>query len=229
MSSGNGAAATGTPVERIAAAGVVAVIEIDDPAKAEPLSDALAAGGITALEITFRTPAAAEVISWIAGNRPGMLVGAGTVLDAGGLERAREAGARFAVSPASSDRLLDAAADSGLPLVPGVANPSDILRCLEHGLTHLKLFPAGVLGGLAALEAFSAPFAPSGVRFMPTGGITPANAADYLATPSVFAIGGTWIARRGAIAAGDWDAVRSAAQQAAAMAASTRDQVKGTI
>jgi 2-dehydro-3-deoxyphosphogluconate aldolase / (4S)-4-hydroxy-2-oxoglutarate aldolase len=204
---------------QISEAGVVAVVEIDDPAKAEPLSDALEVGGVTAVEITFRTPAAAEVISWIAANRPGLLVGAGTVLGADGLARARDAGARFAVSPAASDRLLDAAADAGLPLVPGVAGPSDILRCLEHGVTHLKLFPAGVLGGLAAVNAFAAPFFPYGVRFMPTGGITAANVADYLATPAVFAVGGTWIARRDAIAVGDWEAIRSAAAQAAAVAA----------
>ncbi|HVT68905.1 MAG TPA: bifunctional 4-hydroxy-2-oxoglutarate aldolase/2-dehydro-3-deoxy-phosphogluconate aldolase, partial [Trebonia sp.] len=193
-----------------------------DPDRAEPLSDALEAGGVTAVEITFRTPAAARVISWLAGNRPGLLVGAGTVLDADGLARARDAGARFAVSPSASDRLLDAAAGSGLPLVPGVSGPSDILRCLEHGVTHLKLFPAGILGGLAAVNALAAPFFPYGVRFMPTGGVTAANAADYLATPAVFAVGGTWIARREAIAKGDWAAVRSAAAQAAAVTAAAR-------
>jgi 2-dehydro-3-deoxyphosphogluconate aldolase/(4S)-4-hydroxy-2-oxoglutarate aldolase len=228
MSSGNGSETPGTPIARISAAGVVAVIEIDDPAKAEPLSDALAAGGITAVEVTFRTPAAAEVISWIAANRPGILVGAGTVLDTEGLDRARDAGARFAVSPAASDRLLDAAAGSGLPLVPGVSSPSDILRCLEHGITHLKLFPAGVLGGLAAVNALAAPFFSHGVRFMPTGGIT-ADAADYLAAPSVFAVGGTWIARRDAIAAGDWDAIRSAAAGTAEIAAGKRGLAKGIM
>jgi 2-dehydro-3-deoxyphosphogluconate aldolase/(4S)-4-hydroxy-2-oxoglutarate aldolase len=216
-----------TLLTQIGRAGVVAVVEIDDPGKAEPLSDALAAGGVTAVEITFRTPAAAEVISWIAGNRPGLLVGAGTVLSGDGLARARDAGARFAVSPAASDRLLEAAAGTGVPLIPGVAGPSDVLRCLEHGVTHLKLFPAGILGGLAAVSALAAPFWPHGVRFMPTGGVTASNAVDYLAAPAVFAVGGTWIARRDAIAAGDWETIRSAAAQAATVAAGARAMTAG--
>ena len=190
--------------QRLADIRIVPVIAIDDAAQALPLADALAAGGLPLAEITFRTPAAEAAIRAIASERPGFLVGAGTVLDPDTARRAQDAGARFAVAPGLNPRVVQTALDIGLPFVPGVATPSDIEQGLEFGLRLLKFFPAEALGGVKLLSAMYAPYKHTGVKFMPTGGVKPDNLASYLACPAVAAVGGTWLAKPADIAEGKW-------------------------
>ncbi len=173
---------------------VIPVLVIDDPAFAAPIGEALVAGGLRALEVTLRTPAALEVLREMA-RLEGAVVGAGTVLDTAQLRLALDAGARFIVSPGLSGPLAVAAAEARIPFLPGVATASDILRGLDLGLEHFKFFPAEASGGIAALAALAAPFA--AVRFCPTGGITAANAAAWLALESVLCVGGSWPAPPG--------------------------------
>ncbi len=193
--------------QRLADIRIVPVIAIDDAAQALPLADALTAGGLPLAEITFRTPAAEAAIRAIASERPGFLVGAGTVLDPDTARRAQDAGARFAVAPGLNPRVVQTALDIGLPFVPGVATPSDIERGLEFGLRLLKFFPAEALGGVKLLSAMYAPYKHTGVKFMPTGGVKPENLASYLACPAVAAVGGTWLAKPADIAEGKWDEI----------------------
>ena len=209
-----------TVLERVAALRVVPVVEIDDPVRAVPLAQALADAGLPVLEVTFRTPAAAAAVEAIAAALPEVLLGAGTLLTAEQVRAAAGAGARFGVSPGTSVAALDAAGELGLPFVPGVVTPSEVITCLDAGARHLKFFPAGAFGGLAALRALAGPFRSTGVRFMPTGGVRPEQAADYLALPDVFAVGGTWVAPRDDVAAGRWDAVAERARAAAAIGGS---------
>lgn len=196
------------------AARVIPVLVVDDAAHAAPLATALVAGGIVALEVTLRTPAALAVIGAMAGV-DGAIVGAGTVLNADDARRAVDAGARFLVSPGLTDPLARAAADLGVPLLPGVATAADIMRGLDHGLTRFKFFPAETSGGAAAVRAFGGPF--GAVAFCPTGGITPANAATYLALGNVLCVGGSWLAPADALAAGDWSRITRLARAAAAL------------
>lgn len=210
-------------LEQLERLGVVPVVELDDAEAAVELADALAAGGITAAEITFRTAAAAAAIRAIAQARPSFLVGAGTLVDPVAVEAAVAAGARFAVSPGFS-RLVDSAtARHGLPYIPGAASATDIQLCLEAGHSIVKLFPAEALGGLRLLRALAGPFAPNGIRFMPTGGISPLNLAEYLAEPAVACVGGTWIASRSAIARRDFAEVTRLAADAVRLVALARD------
>jgi len=209
-------------LEQLERLGVVPVVELDDAEAAVELADALTAGGIAAAEITFRTAAAANAIRAISRARPSFLVGAGTLVRPVAVEAAIEAGARFAVSPGFS-RLVDrATARHGLPYIPGVANATDIQLCLEAGHSIVKLFPAEALGGLRLLRALAGPFAPNGIRFMPTGGISPLNLAEYLAEPSVACVGGTWIASRSAIARRDFAEVTRLAGDAVRLVALAR-------
>lgn len=199
-------------IERIMRlAPVVPVLVIDDAARARPIAEALVAGGLRALEVTLRTPAALEAIAEMR-KVEGAVVGAGTVLDEAQLDAACRAGAEFIVAPGLTDRLTRAALERGAAYLPGVANASDIMRGLEFGLTHFKFFPAEANGGVKALKALTGPFGQ--IRFCPTGGITPANAPDYLALGQVLCVGGTWI-----VPAGDFDAARvtSAARAAASL------------
>ena len=186
---------------------IVPVIAIDDVAHAVPLAEALMAGGLPVAEVTFRSPVAAEVIRVMTRAFPQMTVGAGTVLSAETLDLARASGAAFAVAPGLNPRVVAHAAARGFPFMPGVATPSDIEAGLALGCTTLKFFPAEALGGVRMLSALSAPYLHTGVRFMPTGGVTAANVRDYLALPAVLAVGGTWIARKEDMAAGRWAAV----------------------
>lgn len=204
---------------RVEAHGVVPVVEVEDAASAVPLARALADAGLPVLEVTFRTPAAREAVAAIVREVPEVLVGAGTLLTAETVRQAVDAGAAFGVSPGVSAGCLEAARESGLPFVPGAVTPSELMTCLEAGARHVKLFPAGAYGGLATLTALAGPFASSGVRFMPTGGVSAANAAEYLASPAVFAVGGTWVAPRADVSAGRWDDVRHRARAAAALVA----------
>ncbi|MBO9677288.1 MAG: bifunctional 4-hydroxy-2-oxoglutarate aldolase/2-dehydro-3-deoxy-phosphogluconate aldolase [Acidovorax sp.] len=191
---------------------VLPVVVIEEPAHAVPLAEALLAGGVDAIEITLRTPAALDAIAAVARAVPGLCVGAGTVLGASDLRRVHDAGARFALSPGATPALLDAATASPLPFVPGVMTASEAMAAHERGFTLLKLFPAEQAGGPAMLRALTGPLAD--VRFCPTGGLTAANAASYLRLPNVALVGGSWLAPRDALARGDWNAVTALAQAA---------------
>jgi 2-dehydro-3-deoxyphosphogluconate aldolase / (4S)-4-hydroxy-2-oxoglutarate aldolase len=203
-------------------AGVVPVVEVDDAEVAVELADALAAGGVTSMEITFRTAAAVEAIQAIVRARPDFLVGAGTLVRPDAVDAAVEAGARFAVSPGFSARVDAAAARHELPYIPGVAGATDIQSCLDAGHTLVKLFPVEPLGGLRLLRALAGPFAPNGIRFMPTGGVSAGNVAAYLAEPSVACVGGSWIAARGTIARRDFAEVTRLAREAVEQVALVR-------
>jgi 2-dehydro-3-deoxyphosphogluconate aldolase / (4S)-4-hydroxy-2-oxoglutarate aldolase len=192
---------------------VIPVLTVDDIAHARPLAEALVAGGLPVLEVTLRTPVALEAISEMA-RVPGAIVGAGTVAAAGDLAAALAAGAQFIVAPGVTAALGSAARTSGVPFLPGVASASDIIRAAEMGFTRLKFFPAVAAGGLPLLRALAAPFAH--VRFCPTGGITAASAAEWLAEPGVACVGGSWIAGRGER---DWAAIEARARAAAALRA----------
>lgn len=211
-----------TVLDRVAELGVVPVIAIGSAAYALPLADALLEGGLPVVEITFRTAAAAEVIRILAKERPALIVGAGTVLDPETVQTAFDAGARFAVAPGLSPRVVMAAQKLGLPFVPGVANPSDIEAGLELGCKLLKFFPAEALGGTLLLSALSAPYKHTGVRFMPTGGVSPANLDSYFKIDTVAAVGGTWIAKNEDMAAGRWDVIAQRCREARALVAAAR-------
>lgn len=173
---------------------VIPVLVIEEAAHAEPIARALVDGGLTALEVTLRTPAALEVIRIMA-QVEGAVVGAGTVLNERDLDAAMEAGAEFIVSPGLTDPLRKAAIDRGIPFLPGVANAADIMRGLDHGLDRFKFFPAEAAGGIKALKALTGPFGQ--VRFCPTGGITEATAPDWLKLAQVLCVGGSWVVPAG--------------------------------
>ena len=190
---------------------VIPVLVIEDAAHAVPIAEALVAGGLTALEVTLRTPAALDVIRAMA-TVEGAVVGAGTVLNPRDLDAALAAGAEFIVSPGLTDPLTDAAKANGVPYLPGVANAADIMRGLDHGLDRFKVFPAEASGGLKALKALAGPFGQ--VRFCPTGGITEASAPQWLAEPAVLCVGGSWVVKPGAP---DPAAIRAAAEAASGL------------
>jgi 2-dehydro-3-deoxyphosphogluconate aldolase / (4S)-4-hydroxy-2-oxoglutarate aldolase len=209
-------------LNRVAALGVVPVIAIDKIEAALPLADALLEGGLPVVEITFRTAAAAEVIRKIAQERPQLVVGAGTVLTPANLEAAKSSGAAFAVAPGLNPQIVKLAQQMGLPFVPGVATPSDIEQGLTLGCNLLKFFPAEALGGVSMIEALSAPYKHTGVRFMPTGGINTGNLESYLKLDTVAAVGGTWIAKKEDLAVGKWDEVRQRCRAALEIVAKAR-------
>lgn len=202
--------------------GVVPVIAIDDAAAALPLADALIAGGLPVAEITFRTAAAREAIAAMAAHRPQMIVGAGTVLDEGQVDASVAAGARFALSPGLDRAVLDHARAAGLPFAPGIMTPSDVQAALRAGCGMVKFFPAGAAGGPAMLKSIAAPYAHTGLGYNPTGGVTLETLGDWLSIPEVRAVGGTWIATRADIAAGNWDRIATNAQAAVAAVARIR-------
>ncbi|MER5703169.1 MULTISPECIES: bifunctional 4-hydroxy-2-oxoglutarate aldolase/2-dehydro-3-deoxy-phosphogluconate aldolase [Micromonospora] len=183
---------------------LVPVVVLDDAASAEPLADALATGGLPIAEVTFRTPAAAEAIARMAAHG-GVTVGAGTVTTPDQVDAAVRAGARFVVSPGFSAAVVRRCQEHGIFVLPGASTATEVMTALEAGVTVLKFFPAGSSGGAAAVSALSAPFRQ--VSFVPTGGIDADSAADYLALPSVLAVGGSWMVPRAAIAAGEFDRV----------------------
>jgi 2-dehydro-3-deoxyphosphogluconate aldolase / (4S)-4-hydroxy-2-oxoglutarate aldolase len=201
--------------EQIEADRVLPVVVLDNAADAEPLAAALLAGGLHCAEVTFRTAAAADAIATMA-KRTDMLVGAGTVLTAAQVDAAVDAGAQFVVSPGLGPSVVRRCAERGVPVFPGVATATEIQQALELGLDTLKFFPAGQLGGPAMLKALSAPF--RSVRFVPTGGVSAANLAEYLALPSVLAVGGTWMVAPELVAAGNFDEVTRRTAEAVATA-----------
>ncbi|MBE1537695.1 bifunctional 4-hydroxy-2-oxoglutarate aldolase/2-dehydro-3-deoxy-phosphogluconate aldolase [Actinomadura algeriensis] len=194
---------------------VVPVVVLDDADAAVPLARALVAGGLPAIEVTLRTPAAIEAITRIAAEVPDAVVGAGTVVRPDDAERAAAAGARFLVSPGCTERLQVAMAATGLPFLPGAATASEAIALLEAGVTAMKFFPAEPAGGIPYLKALNGPLPQ--VRFCPTGGVKPGNAADYLALPNVGCVGGTWLTPADAVGSGDWDTIRKLAEEAAAL------------
>ncbi|HSG94358.1 MAG TPA: bifunctional 4-hydroxy-2-oxoglutarate aldolase/2-dehydro-3-deoxy-phosphogluconate aldolase [Afifellaceae bacterium] len=203
-------------LERVlTAAPVVPVLTIEDAGIAVPLATALVKGGLPAIEITLRTAAAIDAVRAVANEVEGAFAGVGTVLDATQLKQAADAGATFAVSPGTSRGLLDAAADSPVPLLPGAATVSEAMALSERGYEILKFFPAEPAGGVAYLKALAAPL--PAIRFCPTGGISLQNAPDYLKLENVICVGGSWIAPQNAIAAGDWQHIKELARQAAGL------------
>ncbi len=195
---------------------VIPVIVLDDVAQAVPLARALVAGGIRMLEVTLRTRAALACIQAIAREVPEAVVGAGTVRSAADADAAREAGARFAVSPGFTVAVGRACRDLGLPLLPGVATGSEIMQAQEEGYTQLKFFPAMQAGGVAMLKAWSGPFGE--VMFCPTGGVSAAHAGELLALSNVACVGGSWLTPAAAVAAGDWARITALAREAASLA-----------
>lgn len=199
-------------VQRLAAIGVIPVVEITDADTVEPLAEALLEAGLPCVEVTFRTPAAETALERFAAYGSELLVGAGTVLTVEQADHAIAAGAAFLVAPGTNGALLDHARARSIPIVPGVCTPTDVTTALAHRSRVVKFFPAEACGGLPYLRALAAPF--GDVEFIPTGGIKPENAGDYLAHPQVLACGGTWIAKKELLVAGDFGRVRDLAAEA---------------
>lgn len=191
---------------------VIPVLVIDDLAKARPLAEALVAGGLPVLEVTLRTPAALEAITAMS-RVPGAVVGAGTLITPRDVAAAKAAGAQFGVSPGATARLVVAAHSEGLPLLPGAATASEAMALMEQGCRVLKFFPAAAAGGVDMLKSLAGPL--PDLRFCPTGGISCHTARDYLALPNVLCVGGSWLAPRDLVAAGDWTSIRTLAEEAA--------------
>jgi 2-dehydro-3-deoxyphosphogluconate aldolase/(4S)-4-hydroxy-2-oxoglutarate aldolase len=194
---------------------VIPVLKIDRLADAVPLARALAAGGLPAIEITLRTADAIDAIRLVADEVPEALVGAGTILSARNFDEAVDAGARFIVSPGTTQELLDCARASDVPFLPGGITPSEIMSLREEGYTVLKFFPAEQAGGAAFQKSLASPLA--GTRFCPTGGISLANAQTYLGLPNVICVGGSWVAPDDLLKAKDWAGITALARQAAGL------------
>lgn len=191
---------------------IVPVLVVDDAAHARPLAEALVAGGLPALEVTLRTPAALDVIRAMA-EVPGGVVGAGTLVTPDDVRAAKEAGAQFGVSPGATDALIAACEAEGLPLLPGAATASEAMALLEKGYDMLKFFPAEASGGAPALKAIGAPLPQ--ITFCPTGGVSPSNARDYLNLSNVICAGGSWVAPKQMVLDGDWEGIEALARDAA--------------
>jgi 2-dehydro-3-deoxyphosphogluconate aldolase/(4S)-4-hydroxy-2-oxoglutarate aldolase len=210
---------TADVIARLAQLRVIPVIILDNAADAQPLAEALLAGGLPCAEVTFRTAAALEAISIMA-KVPGLLVGAGTVLKPEQAQAAADAGAQFIVTPGFNPRVVSYCVDHGIPITPGVSNPTIIEMALEHGLNVVKFFPAEASGGLPYLKAIAAPYGM--MRFIPTGGIEPGNLRDYLAFPKVVACGGSWMVKPDLLKARDWPKITALAAEAVALAKSEK-------
>lgn len=195
---------------------VVPVLVIKDAAKAKALAQALVSGGLPALEVTLRTPAALDAIREMA-TVEGGVVGAGTLLTPADVAAAKDAGALFGVSPGATDRLLDAAEEADLPMLPGAATATEAMRLLERGYTMQKFFPAEASGGVPALKAIGAPIPQ--VSFCPTGGVSLSNARDYLGLSNTVCVGGSWVAPADLVEAEDWDSIEALAREAASLTA----------
>ena len=196
----------------IAATRIVPVVTIDDADDAPRIVAALVSGGLSVVEITLRTPAGIEAVRRAVAEVPEAIVGVGSVTDAAAATAAIDAGATFIVSPGIDDGVITTARDQGVPVIPGIATATELMRALRLGVDVVKLFPAGVVGGVDMIDALSALWPE--VRFMPTGGISPANLRSYLARPQVLAVGGSWIASKAAVASGDWTSIATAAAAA---------------
>ena len=195
---------------------LVPVVVLEDAKDAVPLAEALIRGGLPCAEVTFRTAAAEESIRKMSEAFPEMLIGAGTVLTTEQVDRAVAAGAKFIVSPGFNPRIVDYCLDKRIPMIPGCCTPSDIEQALERGLEVVKFFPAEAAGGVSMLKALAGPY--RNMRFMPTGGIGPANLENYLALPSVLACGGSWMVKESLVNAGEFDKICELTREAVALA-----------
>ena len=192
-------------LSRMAAAGVVPVVVLDKAEDAVPTAKAMLAGGIDVMEITFRTEAAADCIRAVAAEVPDMLVGAGTVINLEQCKLAIDCGAKFIVSPGYDEETVAWCVENGIPVTPGCVTPTEIMMAKKHGLQVIKFFPANVYGGLKALKSLSGPF--PGTRFIPTGGVNNDNIGEFLASPIIHAVGGSWTVPKKEIAAGNFDKI----------------------
>ena len=194
---------------------VIPVMVINKLEQAVPLANALVEGGLKVLEITLRTPVALDAIKAIKAGVPGAIVGAGTVINIETLRQSIDAGSEFLVSPGVTNSLIDAALDSGIPLLPGVISPSEVMSLLEKNITEMKFFPAEAAGGIPMLKSIGGPLPQ--VTFCPTGGINPGNAADYLALKNVACVGGSWMAPVDLVDTENWEAITRLAREAASI------------
>ena len=194
-----------TVMERLARSVVVPVVVLEKVEDAIPLANAMAAGGVDTMEITFRTACAPEAIKAVAENCPEVLVGAGTIVNVEQAKLAVEMGAKFIVSPGFSDEVVAWCVENGIAVAPGCVTPTEIMGALKHGLKMVKFFPANVYGGLNAMKNLSAPFV--GLKFLPTGGVNSANIKEYIDAPFIHAVGGSWVCPKAEIAAGNWDKI----------------------
>lgn len=201
---------------------VVPLVQADDPAIAVKTSRALGAGGLNVVEVVFRTDRALECLRAVADEVPEMIAGAGTVLSASQAEAAFDAGAQFIVSPGLDDGVVAAAKERGLPVYPGIVTPGEVQHAYNLGLEVVKFFPATIAGGIPALKALSSVFRT--MRFMPTGGVSPGNLADFLGVPTVLACGGSWLTPADAIASGNYDKITTLAEEALQIAAQARGE-----
>ena len=192
-------------LKRMACAGIVPVVVLEDAKDAVPTAKAMVAGGIDVMEITFRTAAAADSIKTVAAEVPEMLVGAGTVVNLEQCKLAVECGAKFIVSPGYDEEVVSWCCDNGIAVCPGCVTPTEIMMALKHGLKVLKFFPANVYGGLGAIKALAGPF--GGVKFIPTGGVNLQNVGEFIADPHIHAVGGSWVCPKADIAAGNFEKI----------------------
>ncbi len=200
-------------IEKISESGVVAVLVIDELEHAVPLAKALYAGGVDVIELTLRTPAALDAARAIINEVPAVTVGIGTVLTVPQVKAAAEIGAAFAVAPGCNPRIISAAQEYRLSFAPGIATPTDIEMAVEQGCRILKYFPAETSGGLKHLSSMAAPYLHLDLKFVPLGGLNINNAAQYISSPLICAIGGSWIANRQNIMAGEWDIITNKAKE----------------
>lgn len=194
-----------TVMERLARSVVVPVVVLEKAEDAVPTAKAMLAGGVDAMEITFRTACAPEAIKAVAENCPEVLVGAGTVINLEQCKLAVSMGAEFIVSPGYSEEIVSWCVEHNIPVTPGCVTPTEIMAAVNHGLKVIKFFPANVYGGLNAMKNLSAPFV--GIKFLPTGGVNTANIKEYIDAPFVHAVGGSWVCPKAEIAAGNWEKI----------------------
>lgn len=206
-------------IDRILAKRIVPVVVLDRVESAEPLAEALLAGGLDIMEITFRTAAAEASIQRIAARFPEILLGAGTLLEKDQVQRARDAGAVFGLAPGLNPAIIATAGMVGLQFAPGVMTPSEVELALSLGCKLLKFFPAEVAGGVNMLKALAGPYAHTGVKFIPTGGVSSGNLASYLKLPVVAAIGGSWMVDKQLVNDGNWTEITRLTRDALAAAA----------
>ena len=199
-------------LKRLAQSGVVPVVVLEDAKDAVPTAKAMLAGGIDVMEITFRTAAAADSIKAVAQECPDMVVGAGTVINLEQCKLAVECGAKFIVSPGYDEETVAWCCDNGIPVTPGCVTPTEIMMALKHGLKVLKFFPANVYGGLSAIKSLAGPL--GGVKFIPTGGVNAQNLAEFISSPYIHAVGGSWICPKADIAAGNFDKITALCKEA---------------
>jgi 2-dehydro-3-deoxyphosphogluconate aldolase / (4S)-4-hydroxy-2-oxoglutarate aldolase len=209
-------------IDRILAKRIVPVVVLDRAESAEPLAEALLEGGLDIMEITFRTAAAEESIKRIAARFPEVLLGAGTLLEKDQVKRAKDAGAVFGLAPGLNPEIIEAAAGIGLQFSPGVMTPSEVEQALSLGCKLLKFFPAEVAGGVNMLKALAGPYAHTGVKFVPTGGVSSGNLDSYLKLPVVAAIGGSWMVDKQLVNEGKWSEITRITREALAAAAAAR-------